>query len=205
MPPVDYRLLLPTGWFRLRIDPEGRERSVDALLDRKFEGTDDAPHIKRQLREELLAQATAAFQDGAIELYLSMQQAGPLTIPASLLVTLLPPPSGGLLPNTADLAASLAADKGAHVSIVELSAGRAVRRRVTRGPSDRPVRDGVPVSADPVLPSVALDFQIPVPRTDAHLLLSFSTPLVQIADPMVELFDAVAGSLTWVGGGSDDE
>jgi hypothetical protein len=37
------------------------------------------------------------------------------------------------------------------------------------------------------------------------LLLTFSTPLVQIADAMVELFDAVAGSLTWMGGDDTGE
>lgn len=39
-----------------------------------------------------------------------------------------------------------------------------------------------------------------MPGSGAHLLLTFSTPLVQIADVMVDLFDAVAGSLTWTGG-----
>ncbi|MFH8973031.1 hypothetical protein [Streptomyces sp. NPDC017890] len=48
-PPADYRLLMPEGWFRLDIDPERRERSVDALVNRRFEGMDNVPHIKRQL------------------------------------------------------------------------------------------------------------------------------------------------------------
>ncbi|MGW7241670.1 hypothetical protein [Streptomyces sp. NPDC054804] len=43
-----------------------------------------------------------------------------------------------------------------------------------------------------------MDYQLIVPGSDMHLLLTFSTPLVQIADPMVDLFDAVAGSLTWL-------
>ncbi|WP_260474337.1 hypothetical protein [Streptomyces sp. WAC 04229] len=81
---------MPEGWFRLDIAPERRERSVDALVNRRFEGTDNVPHIKRQLRQDLLAQAAAAFREGGIELCLSLQQAGPLTIPASLLVTFLP-------------------------------------------------------------------------------------------------------------------
>ncbi|MEU9411899.1 hypothetical protein AB0E08_40260, partial [Streptomyces sp. NPDC048281] len=97
--PADYRLLLPDGWFRVRIDPEGRERSVDALADRQFAGVDNAPHLKRQLRDELLNQASAAYRDGGIELYLSLQQAGPLTIPASLLITLLPPAPGTVQPD----------------------------------------------------------------------------------------------------------
>ena len=39
---------------------------------------------------------------------------------------------------------------------------------------------------------------VQVPRAEAILLLTFSTPLVQIADAMVDLFDAVAGSLSWM-------
>lgn len=184
----------------MHIDPERRERSVDALVNRQFEGMDNAPHIKRQLRQNLLAQASAAFRDGGIELYLSLQQAGPLTIPASLLVTFLPSPLGGSAPTVEDFAAQLASGGQTEVSVVELPAGTAVRaRRATGQPGQTPPA-GVPGKADEVLPSVTLDYQLPVPGTGAHLLLTFSTPLVQIADAMVELFDAVAGSLTWMDG-----
>ncbi|MEU1270227.1 hypothetical protein [Streptomyces sp. NPDC005799] len=199
-PPADYRLLLPDGWFRVRIDPDGREQSVDALVDRQFEGVDNAPHIKRQLRERLLAQAVAAYQDGGIELYLSLQQAGPMTIPASLLITLVTPPPGGSLPATADLATRLAADGDGDVSLVELPAATAVRVRRETGQPDRPAPAGAPGDPDEVLPSITLDYQLPVPATEAYLLLTFSTPLIQIGDAMVELFDAVAGSLTWMDG-----
>ncbi|MEU0045749.1 hypothetical protein [Streptomyces werraensis] len=173
--PVDYELLLPDGWFRIGIDPASRERSVDALVDRRFGGRDNAPHLKRRLRDDLLAQAATAYDLGGIELYLSMQQAGALTVPASLLVTLLPP--GG---------ASGAAD----ASVVELAAGTALRRRGCTGAESK---------GGEALPSVTLDYQVPVPGTETHLLLTFSSPLVQIADAMVALFDAVAGSLRWKG------
>ncbi|MFI7395346.1 hypothetical protein [Streptomyces tendae] len=191
---------MPEGWFRLDIDPERRERSVDALVDRRFEGTDNMPHIKRQLRQDLLAQAAAAFREGGIELYLSLQQAGPLTIPASLLVTFMPASPNGTTPSLEDVATRLASDGQAEVQVVELAAGTAVRvRRVTGGPGQAPPV-GLPGKAEETLPSVTLDYQLPVPETGAHLLMTFSTPLVQIADAMVELFDAVAGSLTWMDG-----
>ncbi|MEU0017429.1 hypothetical protein ABZ173_07150 [Streptomyces rochei] len=199
-PPADYRLLLPEGWFRLDIDPERRERSVDALVNRRFEGMDNVPHIKRQLRQDLLAQATAAFREGGIELYLSLQQAGPLTIPASLLVTFLPASPSTTTANLDDIAMRLASDGQAEVEVVELAAGTAVRvRRATGGPDQAPPV-GLPGKAEEALPSLTLDYQLSVPGTEAHLLMTFSTPLVQIADAMVELFDAVAGSLTWMGG-----
>jgi hypothetical protein len=203
-PPTDYRLLLPEGWFRVHIDPELRERSVDALVSRQFEGVDNAPHLKRQLRENLLAQAAAAFRDGGIELYLSLQKAGAFTIPASLLVTLLPP-SGGGRSTVQQTATRLSVDRELEVSVVDLSSGPAVRIRRSTGQPDLPAPPGAPGSPDEALPSVTVDFQLPIPGAGTSLLLTFSTPLVQIADAMVQLFDAVAGSLVWVGGDGDHE
>lgn len=179
--PVDYELLLPEGWFRIGVEPGSRERSVDALVDQRFGGADNVPHLKRRLREKLLAQAGAAYDQGGIELYLSMQRAGAFTVPASLLVTLLSPGR---------------AAEASDASVVDLAAGPALRRR---GCTSADVDDGGG------LPSITLDYQVPVPGAGTHLLLTFSTPLVHIADAMVELFDAVAGSLRWRAGYSGRE
>ncbi|MEU9554943.1 hypothetical protein [Streptomyces fumanus] len=199
MPPSDYRLLLPDGWFRLHIDPDQRAGSIDALVNRQFEGTDSAPHIKQVLRQELLAQAEAAYAEGGIELYVSLQRAGALTVPASLLVSLVPPGPRGSAPTVQDLAARFSAEEEAEVSVADIPAGKAVRVRRTTGQPDRSVPVGGTGPSE-ALPSVTVQYQLPVPGTDGHLLLTFSTPLVRIADAMVELFDAVAGSLTWVDG-----
>jgi hypothetical protein len=199
-PPADYQLLLPEGWFRVHIAPERREQSVDALVERQFKGIDNAPQIKAQLRQDMLRQAARAFEEGGIELYLSLQQAGPLTVPASLLVALGLPPQGGRLPSLDDLAGRLAADgkDSREVSVVELPAGPALRVREEYNPVvDRPPTAETEKDADYALPSLTLDYQVQVPRAEAILLLTFSTPLVQIADAMVDLFDAVAGSLSW--------
>jgi hypothetical protein len=44
-----------------------------------------------------------------------------------------------------------------------------------------------------------VDYYLPIPHSQAFLLLSFSTPLEAIAEAMVGLFDAVAASFTWQG------
>lgn len=80
--PGDYRLLLPDGWFRLPLEPRERERSADALVERRFQGIDNAPHVKEELRKDLRAHTAKAFRRGGIELYLSLQPVGPFTIPA---------------------------------------------------------------------------------------------------------------------------
>lgn len=202
MPPADYQLLLPEGWFRVHIEPERRQQSVDALVERQFKGIDNAPQLKAQLRQEMTGQAARAFDEGGIELYLSLQQAGPFTVPASLLVALGLPPQGGRLPALDDIAARLAAEAkdSQEVSVVELPAGPALRIREEYDPArDRQAVKAVKTEkdADYALPSLTLDYQVQVPRAEAILLLTFSTPLIQIADAMVDLFDAVAGSLSW--------
>ncbi|MEU6555635.1 hypothetical protein ABZ915_36115 [Streptomyces sp. NPDC046915] len=194
-PPRDYRLLLPDGWFRIVLDPpEERERSIDALVERQFQGIDNAPHLKDDLRKDLRRRSAKAARSGGVELYLSLQQVGPFTIPASLLVTLAPLQHPQPLPAQA-LAQALAADGGeATVSTEELPSGEAVRvRRLTTQPEP---------DADASAPneshrSVSVEYHVPVPGTTAFLLLTFSTPLEPIADAMAELFDAIAGSLTW--------
>lgn len=202
MPPADYQLLLPEGWFRVHIEPQRRQQSVDALVERQFKGIDNAPQLKAQLRQEMTGQAARAFDEGGIELYLSLQQAGPFTVPASLLVALGLPPQGGRLPALDDIAARLAAEAkdSQEVSVVELPAGPALRVREEYDPArDRQAVKAVKTEkdADYALPSVTLDYQVQVPGAEAILLLTFSTPLIQIADAMVDLFDAVAGSLSW--------
>lgn len=195
--PADYRLALPEGWFRIPLEPAARQASVEALVERQFKGLDDAPHLKRQAREELLARAVEAERNGGIELYISLQQAGPLTIPASLLVTLATPPRPGGVSVT-ELANYLQENgpQERQVATGKLPAGAAVRVRERT----------VPAEDDPsgnFLPTTTLDYYVRIPESDAYLLLTFSTPLDPLADALVELFDAVAGSLAWVGRSTD--
>ncbi|MCX4989243.1 MULTISPECIES: hypothetical protein [unclassified Streptomyces] len=204
-PPSDYQLLLPDAWFRVALEPERRRQSVDALVNRQFDGVDNEPRLRRLLRQELLERATNAFDQGGIELYISLQRAGSLTIPASLLITLIPPRNPGAeLPSLRELADELEAEgrQGRTVSMSELAAGMAMRVRVDPdAPAVHPTDPTTSGEADiDALPSMTVDYQLGVPRSDMYLLLTFSTPLVQIADAMVDLFDAVAGSLSWKDG-----
>ncbi|MBD0842733.1 MULTISPECIES: hypothetical protein [unclassified Streptomyces] len=189
--PGDYRLLLPEGWFRVDLDPDRRDRSINALVERQFHGIDNAPHLKDEFREDLRRRAAKAHRSGGIELYLSLQEVGPFTIPASLLVTLAPLQRPEPLPLEA-LVRALAEDGAGTVGIENLPAGPAVRVRKLV-----PQGSGQEGPASAPHNSVTVEYHLPVPGTTAFLLLTFSTPLEPIADAMAELFDAIAGSLTW--------
>lgn len=192
-PPADYHLLLPEGWFRILLDPEQRDGSIDALVERQFHGIDNAPHLKEELRADMRRRAAKAHRGGGIELYLSLQEVGPFTIPASLLVSLAPLRHAEPLPPRA-LARAFAEDAdpaaATEVSVEELAAGTAVRVR-------RTTRSAVEKGKDGGRASVSVEYHVSVPGTTEFLLLTFSTPLEPIADAMAGLFDAIAGSLTW--------
>ncbi|WP_445528243.1 hypothetical protein [Streptomyces cyslabdanicus] len=189
-PPADYRLLLPDGWFRILLEPEQRDKAIEALVERQFDGIDNAPHLKEDLRRDMRRRTAKAYRSGGIELYLSLQEVGPVTIPASLLVTLAPPRHPEPLPLEA-LAQRFAEEGEGSVSIEELSSGPAVRvRRLTPQDTDEE-------GAEPPHNSLSVEYHLPVPGTSAFLLLTFSTPLEAIADAMAGLFDAIAGSFTW--------
>ena len=51
---------------------------------------------------------------------------------------------------------------------------------------------------DGALTVTQVDFFVPVPGSDGLLLLTFTTPIEQLAPPLVKLFDVMGGSLRWV-------
>src|ERR1035437_1213349 len=80
------------GWFAVDLDPGRRQRAVVALVERQFAGVDNAPHLKAQARQELLAKAGAAHEAGGLEMFLSLQQVAGIPLAASLVIFLVPPP-----------------------------------------------------------------------------------------------------------------
>jgi hypothetical protein len=159
------------------------ERSVAALVKRQFAGIDNAPHLKAQARQQLLAQTQAAQAAGGQEMFVSLQQVAGVPIAASLVIFLVPPP-GTQGVTAADLARSLAAHDDRRVTVVDLPAGQAVR--VFR----RTANDDGSASA-------TLEVFVPVPHNGEWLLLSFATPLGPLAPALTKLFDAICTTLRW--------
>ncbi|MFD5648897.1 hypothetical protein [Streptomyces sp. NPDC127039] len=191
-PPTDYNVVVPDGWFQLALEPDDRDRGIVALAELTFRGQDNAPHLKKQFMQDLQRKAKDAYQVGGTELYLSTMTVGPVPLASSLLISV---PGPGEWPETSD-AAALAEHlagrrRDEEISVVELTAaGRAVRHRRREAPD--PARQ-----SGNTLPTTTLAYYVPIPATTRWLLLNFSTPIDQLADQMVALFDTVAGTLHW--------
>jgi hypothetical protein len=119
-----------------------------------------------------------------VVLYLSFLKAGGIPLSASLLVSRLYENFDGL-----DAVAALTGS-GA-VELVKLPAGGQAARRQRRQQTKESRRLGSEFE------DTIVDYFVPVPDRDEVLMMTFSTPLEPIADAMVGLFDAVAGTLRW--------
>jgi hypothetical protein len=177
-----YRLVVPDGWFAVDLEPGRREHSVAALIKRQFAGIDNAPHLKQQARQELLAQTRAAQTAGGLEMFLSLQQVAGVPLAASLVIFLIPPP-GTLVVTAQDLARSLAGAER-QAAAVDLPAGQAVRVLGRTSALDKSA-------------SATLEVFVPVPHSGEWLLLSFATPLSPLVPALTKLFDAICTTLRW--------
>ncbi|GGN38653.1 hypothetical protein [Streptomyces fuscichromogenes] len=182
LPPSDYGMLVPDGWFRIPLEPDGWKTPIRALADRVFEGQDDAVLLKREFVKAVGARAEEGYENGGVELYVSTTSIGPVPLSSSLLVTVAPAEEDVRLE---------AKGRSQEVTDVVLPfAGPATMRRTRT----------VPDAEDPTgnqLPVTVVDYAVRVPNTQAVLLLTFSTSLDMFADAMVNLFEAVAKSLHW--------
>ncbi|MEU9915148.1 hypothetical protein [Streptomyces sp. NPDC051001] len=192
--PTDYNVVVPDGWFQLSLDPEERDRSIIALAELTFRGQDNAPLLKKQFMQDLQRKAKDAYQVGGTELYLSTMAVGPVPLASSLLIS-VPGPDEWPETSDAEALAEHLADRSrgnnGEIGVVDLAvAGKAVRQR------RREVADPARQLGN-TLPTTTLTYYVPIPTTTRWLLLNFSTPIDQLADQMVELFDTVAGTLHW--------
>jgi hypothetical protein len=182
--PGDYRLLVPGSWYRISLGGADRHQAITALVNRQFRNVDNVPELKKNARSSLRRIADAAAANGGIEMYVSLQTAAGFPLPASLVVSLTPPhddPAAAVPPQR--LVRSLRGTDR-QVTIADLlHAGQAVRA----------LRPGTPAE-----PETLLDMHVPVPSSSSYLILSFSTPLTQLAGPMTELFDTIASTLRWI-------
>lgn len=187
--PVGWSLLLPPGWWHIPLD-ERRGQSVTALLDRRLAALprDRVATLRRELDGELTRLVERAVANGAVEMYLSVDLMRGLPVAASCLVTIVPVGLG--MPAT-ELAGLMGDQPGDEMGVLEVAGVPAARVR-RREPATE--ADGLSTGE---LAVTRLQVYVPVPDTTEMLLLSFSTPMDPIADAMVALFDAIAGSLRW--------
>jgi hypothetical protein len=190
--PQDVAIVLPDDWWVVPLWPEEtRRRSVRRLVDRQFQGVDDQPVLRRDVARKLQSAADEAAAHAGRWMAVSLQRAGGVPVPASLVVSWLDLGPGHGDGHLADLTAELTGqDNRVDVSSATLSCGRVVRRVRSGNPADP---DLTAEEVEPVLADYWLEF----PSGDGIAQLTFSTPLAVLREPLIELFDAVVATARW--------
>lgn len=198
---VDVRLVLPDHWWAIPLQPlEARERSVERLVERQFAGVDDQPLLRADMRRQLLAQAETAAASDARMLALSLQEVAGIPVPASLVVHWIDVPAdpegtpgdGSLLlglQQEFQPAPGAPLQPGFALDLARLPAGT-VLRRVHEQPAELE-------GAEP-MPSLVADYWLERPDGAGLVQLAFGTPMSPLREPLLGLFDAIAGALRWV-------
>jgi hypothetical protein len=203
--PSDYTLLLPPGWARLPTGPSA-PAAVTRLVNQRFQSlqADKRDLLRRRLRREILTLLDRAEAAGGIEVHLLVDPVHDHAVSAACLASYVASSAPGRQLSAADLLPEIEGD-GAVVTLVTVGGGAAVRRLYVTEAS-RELADLDPATATndvadgfAALPRTThVDYIVPVPGSDGHLLLSFSTATGEVADELVLLFDAMAANLRWV-------
>jgi hypothetical protein len=199
MQAAGFSVIVPATWWEVPLDDERRmRRSVETLVDRQFRGTDNQPILRRQLVEEMRGVATAAQADGGLRLWLSTEVIDGVALGASLVArrVYLPVPGAGESPVAA--ARGSLARLGGELGGLDTRAGRALTRRLVRHGREA---FGARTSsrADGVGDHTQFEAWLPTGDAGEWLVLVFSTPYQsELADALVDLFAAVAGSAEWL-------
>jgi hypothetical protein len=189
--PNSYTLVLPPGWIRVSLGGT-MDAAVKDIADRMFAHLprDAYPQRRREMEDMLRDMVRQARATNGIDLYLPVEEMHGLSVPASFVV------GGAALPDRLDdldtlgLLGALAADG----RLVDIDGSSGVRTE--RIQPAEPERGASAASR-------RVDYAFPIPGdTRRWLTVAFSTPgggdpTDQVADVLVELFDAMMATFEW--------
>lgn len=193
-----FAVTVPPSWFELDLAPATRDSAIATLVDERVRDQPELREHRSEISRILRQQAREAWDSGArfCAGMVEPTDEGPIT--ASALVSIVPGPLGVEPGGQAHLEALLAPlaprqaagqdDTWREVSVVEVPGTAGAARAWGVEDVDLPM-DGGWVRV------VQLLQLVPVPGSNAVVLLACSSPVVPLADVLVDLFHAVADTL----------
>ncbi len=193
--PARFFIATPADWIHADVSVDGpaaARRLLDSLP------VDPGQHaLKHQVGHELGRALTTARQQGAVMAAFWSRSLDGRAIGASLTVAIAPFGTASALADDGGVdldrvmrtvaEAVERGEDGGEVGVIDLPAGPAVRLR------KRQAADALGDAHE----TDVVQFFVPIPGRLNLLVMTFSTPTVELADALGELFDAMAASLRW--------
>jgi len=182
----DVGVLLPASWWTVPLgEAAARRGAVARLVDEQVGHADVHATLRADLRRRLGAVADDAAAAGGRLLAVSFMRAAGVPVPATVTLYRL---DGLGLGHLAELEASLAESVGFDsVEAADGPNGRVLRRVGRRSAPDDLTDEPTEV--------LVVEYWLAVEGVDTLVQLTFSSPLVELRDALLELFDTVAASV----------
>jgi hypothetical protein len=200
---VGFSLRVPPNWFELDVHPATREESIRNLVRSRIAAVPELRERRSEISKLLRDQAAAAWDAGAVYCAAMAEAVLDGVLPASVTVFLLPGPLGArsdepdrvaaLLPMLQPKEATDADDTWTRVSTLELpEVGSAVR---TAGVEELEPEPGRKIRV------VQMQTFVPIRDVNRVLLISCSSPAIAVAEGLLDLFEALTGTLRLIDSG----
>ncbi|MGN8244380.1 hypothetical protein ACTHAM_001283 [Cellulomonas soli] len=183
-------LLVPASWWVIPLGTgDALRRSVGALVDEQVGRRDQDAPLRASLRTQLTGAAEQAAAAGGTLMAISLMTVDGVPVPATMVVYRVP----GLTldePGLQALVDGLTADGEARPDSLDVAAGQfgPVVRRLARRAGD------VDLGASEITMMV-VDYWLDAGDGGHVVQLTFSSPMVQVAAALLDLFDTVASSV----------
>lgn len=196
MSAVAFALTVPDSWFELDVRPATRDNRIATLVQERVRDVPELFERRTELTRLLRRQARSAWDAGAVYCACFAMVVDDALIPGSLTVSIIPPPPSGAAPDDVAelLAVREAGDDGTwqQRSIVELPSIGRVARSTGVVDVDLPGGDGR-------IRTILMQTFVPL-DPERMLLVAAASPAIDLAEPLLELFDVVTGTLSLVDG-----
>jgi hypothetical protein len=217
-----FRVLLPATWMILPLAPEGRHQKIRRLVRRRVGTSDELAGARYQAALELERAAEAAVDAGVFFAATYDELFEDVPVSASLTVSVTPtglstgsPDRSNLPPGdvSGDAPRGQEGQEGQDQPEGERDRSQLAQLMVERLEKDRTDHHELSVREIPLGPAVrcrsharaelygsdgrelrpaTLQYLVPLASSDHMLVMSFSTPILPLADRFAELFDAMA-------------
>lgn len=195
-PGLGFALTVPASWFELDLRPATRDAAIRSLVEERVRDQPELADQRAAIVRILRRQARQAWESGALYCACMVEPTdeGPITAAVTVGVVHGPldAPSGGdrlapLLERLHPRPATGPDDPWTRVEVVTVEgAGECAR---TAGVEDVDLPDGAGW-----VRTVLLQTFVPVPGSRSVVLLTCSSPVLPLADVLLDLFDAVSST-----------
>lgn len=191
-----FAITVPQDWYELELDPQRRDAAIRAQVADRSDGSDPDPR-RSALVDFLLDQAGQAWDSGAVysASLVELTDDGPVTATVTVSVVLGPPTAdpddpdrlSDLVEPLQEKVAGPGDDTWIRVTVVDLPGPGPAARAYGVEDLDLPDQAGR-------LRIVSMQTMVPIPGLNRVVLITCTSPLVSLAEPLFELFDLISAT-----------